>query len=401
MGEKLKIVILGGGYAGLLTAITLQKKVHKKRASITLVNKYDYHYLTTKIHEAGAGTLDSKNIRFPITELIDTERVNFIQDEVIGINSLRKIVSLKNGLLSYDYLVAAIGGSPQTFYIPGLEENAFFLFDFEGTERLKNHIENEFSLYRHDHDEKRLSFVIGGAGFTGIEFLYEFTEHIPELCKKYDVQESQVKLICAEAADSLLNGYDSRMILDVRESLQHLLCEFRLGSGISSCSKDSVLFSDGSEIKANTIIWAGGVKGNSLFNDQGFKLLNGRVAVNQYLEVLDHKDIYVLGDASVSFTPEGEPIPPSAQIALQQGQYCGYHIASKVYGQIAKPFQYNHRGTVLSMGRKNATGIVYGCHIRGRFASFMKKVIELRYFYMLGGLSMLSKQIKVNVKNKK
>ncbi|MDP4083704.1 MAG: NAD(P)/FAD-dependent oxidoreductase [Bacillota bacterium] len=401
MSETQKIVILGGGYAGLLTAVTLQKKVHEKRAEITLVNKNDYHYLTTKIHESGAGTLDSEMVRYPISSLIDTERINFVQDEVMGIDLTKRQVLLKNGSLPYDYLVVGFGGIPQTFNIPGLEENAFFLFDFEGTEKLRNHIEKQFEEYMMDQDKSRLTFVIGGAGFTGIEFLYEMIEHIPALCRKYFIDESMVKVVCVEADDTLLKGYDPRMVNDVLASLQGVPCHFQLGLAVTSCKKGEVSFSDGSAIKTNTVIWAGGIKGNPLLKDLGFELINGRVKINKFLEVLGYKDIYVLGDASVCYSPEGKPYPPSAQIALQEGQYCGYNIACKIYGQPAKPFQYIHRGTVMSMGRKHATGVVYGNHINGRFGAFMKYVIEMRYFYMLGGVPFLFREWKKGIRNKR
>jgi len=395
MVNKEKIVILGGGYAGLLAAVTLQKKVHRKRADITLVNKNDYHYLTTKVHESGAGTIPPESIVYPIKELIDPERVNFIVDEVTGIDLGRKIVSLKNGKLSYDYIIITIGGVPQTFGLPGIKEHAFFLFDWEGTNRLRNHIEEQFEKYLEDRDERRLTFVVGGAGFSGMEFIYELTEKLPEMCEDYGIDEKLVKLVCVEANDDLLKGYEESMVKDAKKAAAKIPADFRTGIAISSCTEKEVLFADGSTIGTNTFIWAGGVKGNPLLEGLGFKTYrDGRVIVNEYCEVPGHRDVYVLGDASVSFSPDGKPYPPTAQIALQQGQYCGYNLAAKIYGVTAKPFKYIHRGTVMSMGHKNATGIVYGKPIHGRFASFMKWVIEKRYFLMLGGPRLLLKEIR-------
>ncbi|RDU38321.1 FAD-dependent oxidoreductase [Neobacillus piezotolerans] len=395
MVKKEKIVILGGGYAGLLTAVTLQKKVHGKRAEITLVNKNDYHYLTTKVHESGAGTIQAESIVFPIKELIDSERVNFIKDEVIGIDIATKTVTLKNNELNYDYLVLTIGGVPQTYGLPGVNEHAFFLFDWEGTNRLRWHIEEQIEKYLEDHDEKRLCFVIGGAGFSGMEFIYELTEKLPELCDEYGIGLDLVKVICVEAHDELLKGYESSMVKDAKKAFEKIPAEFRTGTTIASCTETEVRFTDGSTIETNTFIWAGGVKGNPLLEGLGFKTFrDGRVIVNEYCEVPGYRDVYVLGDASVSFSPEGNPYPPTAQIALQQGQYCGRNLAAKIYGVAIKPFKYIHRGTVMSMGHKNATGVVYGKAIHGRFASFMKWVIEKRYFFMLGGPRLLLKEIK-------
>lgn len=395
MVNKEKIVILGGGYAGLLAAVTLQKKVHGKRADITLVNKNDYHYLTTKVHESGAGTIPPESIVYPIKELIDPGRVNFIVDEVSGIDLGRKSVSLKNGELSYDYLVITIGGVPQTFGLPGVKEHAFFLFDWEGTNRLRDHIEEQFEKYLEDRDERRLTFVVGGAGFSGMEFIYELTEKLPEMCDDYGIDEQLVKLVCVEANDDLLKGYEDSMVKDAKKAAAKIPADFRTGIAISSCTENEVLFADGTSIGTNTFIWAGGVKGNPLLEELGFKTYrDGRVIVNEYCEVPGYRDVYVLGDASVSFSPDGNPYPPTAQIALQQGQYCGYNLAAKIYGFSAKPFKYIHRGTVMSMGHKNATGVVYGKPIHGRFASFMKWVIEKRYFLMLGGPRLLLKEIR-------
>ncbi|WP_059173783.1 NAD(P)/FAD-dependent oxidoreductase [Bacillus sp. FJAT-27445] len=395
MVKKEKIVILGGGYAGLLTAVTLQKKVHGKRAEITLVNKNDYHYLTTKVHESGAGTIPAQSIIFPIKELIDPERVNFIKDEVTGIDLATKTVLLKNIELQYDFLVITIGGVPQTFGLPGVKEHAFFLFDWEGTNRLRGHIEEQFKKYLEDHDEKRLRFVIGGAGFSGMEFIYELTEKLPELAHEFGIAEELVKVICVEANDDLLRGYDASMVKDAKKASEKIPAYFRTGTAITSCTESEVRFTDGSAIESNTFIWAGGVKGNPLLQNLGFKMYrDGRVLVNEYCEVPGYRDVYVLGDASASFSPEGTPYPPTAQIALQQGQYCGCSLAAKIYGVTLKPFKYIHRGTVMSMGHKNATGVVYGKAIHGRFASFMKWVIEKRYFLMLGGPRLLLKEIK-------
>jgi NADH dehydrogenase FAD-containing subunit len=204
---KRKVVILGGGNAGLMTAVTLQKKVHPSRIEIILVNKNDYHYFTTKVHEAGAGTVNPDAIKM-------------------------------------------------------------------------------------------------------------------------------------------------------------------------------------------TFIWAGGIKGNPLLEGLGLELLDGRVRLNEYCEVPGYHDVYVLGDTSVSLNEKGEPYPPTAQIAIQQGQYCAYSIAMKIYGQQVKPFHYIYRGMVLSLGKGNASGIVYNHHISGHIASFMKWVIEMRYYFMLGGTHLVRKQWK-------
>jgi NADH dehydrogenase len=391
--DKKKVVILGGGYAGLMTAVTLQKKVHPSRVEIFLVNNHDYHYITTKVHEAGAGTISHESILLPITELIDAERVTFIQDEVKKLDLERKRVECKNQELKFDYVVAAIGGTPKTFNISGLKEHGFFLFDWEGTYRLRKHIEEQFQQYS-QNPIGELNLVIGGTGFTGMEFIHELKNSIPALCEQYTVNPDNVHMIVVEPNQEILHGYPDLIVADAVNSLNKMSCEFIIGVPVTKVEKDKVILQDGREIPTTTIIWAGGIKGNPLFEGFGFELMDGRVKLNEYCEVPGFQDVYVLGDASVSFNDKGEPYPPTAQIAIQQGQYCAYNIAMKIYAQPVKPFHYIYRGTVMSLGKGKASGIVYDHHINGRFAAFMKWVIEMRYYFMLGGIPLVRKQWK-------
>ncbi|MCL6570384.1 MAG: NAD(P)/FAD-dependent oxidoreductase [Bacillus sp. (in: Bacteria)] len=391
--EKKKVVILGGGYAGLMTAVTLQKKVHPSRIEIYLVNNKDYHYITTKVHEAGAGTVNPDSIKLPIHELIDSERVTFIQDEVIGLDPERKKVLCKNKTLTYDYVVVGIGGAPKTFDIPGLEEHAFFLFNWEGTYRLRMHIEEQFQKFSQQPNGK-LNLVIGGTGFTGTEFIHELKKGIPALCQKYKVVPNDVQIIVVEPNQEVLQGYPDSIVRDAVTSFNDIGCEFKIGVPVTKVEKEKVILEDGMEILTKTFIWAGGVQGNPILEGIGFELLDGRVKLNEYCEVPGNHDVYVLGDTSVCFNEKGVPYPPTAQIAIQQGQYCAYNIAMKIYGQPAKPFHYIYRGMVLSLGKGNASGIVYNHHINGHFASFMKWVIEMRYYFMLGGIHLVRKHWK-------
>jgi NADH:ubiquinone reductase (H+-translocating) len=391
--DKKRIVILGGGYAGLMTAVTLQKKVHPSRVEIFLINKNIYHYFTTKVHKAGAGSVDPESIKMPITELIDSEKVTFIQDEVHGVDLERKIVKMAAHTLPFDYLVIGIGGAPKMLNIPGLKENAFFLFDWEGTYRLRKHLEAEFLEFSQQPTGK-LNIVIAGTGFTGMEFIHELKRSIPTFCMQYSVVPNDVRVIVVEACPEILSGYPEPIVMDAMTSLEHLDCEYKIGVSISKIEKERVILDDGLEIPTKTFIWAGGVTGNPLLEGLGLEMLGGRVKLNEYCGVPGHQDVFVLGDASVSFSEKGEAYPPTAQIAIQQGQYCAYNIAMKIYGQPVKPFHYIYRGMVLALGKGNASGIVFNHHISGHFAAFMKWVIEMRYYFMLGGLPLVRKQLK-------
>src|SRR5699024_3323482 len=120
-----KIVIIGAGYGGIMTAVRLQKKLRTSEAEVTLVNKNDYHYQSTALHETSAGTLHHDRTRVNITDVINTDKINFVKDTVVSIQPEEKKVTLENGELSYDYLIIGLGFESATFGIPGLDEHAF------------------------------------------------------------------------------------------------------------------------------------------------------------------------------------------------------------------------------------------------------------------------------------
>ena len=200
--KKPKIVVLGAGYGGLMTVTRLQKILGVNEAEIVLVNKNDYHYETTWLHEASAGTLHHDRVRYPILSVIDQNKVEFIQDTAVEIKTEEKKVILGNGEVSYDYLVIALGAESETFGIKGLKEYAFSIVNVNAARHIREHIELQFATYKSEEEkqEDRLKIVVGGAGFTGIEFLGELANRVPELCNEFDIDPHKVKLICVEAA---------------------------------------------------------------------------------------------------------------------------------------------------------------------------------------------------------
>jgi len=122
-----RIVILGAGYGGIVTALRLQKELNYNEADVTLVNKHDYHYITTHLHMPAAGTDNPQNAKVNILKLIDEFKIDFVKSTVLQIRPHEKKIILEDGSLSYDYLVVGLGGEPETFGIPGLKEHAMFI----------------------------------------------------------------------------------------------------------------------------------------------------------------------------------------------------------------------------------------------------------------------------------
>ncbi|WP_347321340.1 NAD(P)/FAD-dependent oxidoreductase [Rossellomorea sp. RS05] len=400
--RKPRVVVLGAGYAGLMTVTRLQKQLGTNDAEIILVNKNDYHYETTWLHEASAGTLHHDRVRYDIKGVVNTSKVNFLQASVEDIKVAEKKVVTDQGDVEYDYLVIGLGAEAETFGIQGLHEHAFTISNVNGARQIRDHIDLQFATYKAEGEinDERLTIVVGGAGFTGIEFLGELGNRVPELCKEYDIDQKKVRIVCVEAAPMILPGFDPELVKYARAALEKKGVEFSIGTPLKEAREGSVLIAKSEdeieELKAGTIVWAAGVRGSTLIEKSGIENMRARVKVNLDLRAPGHDDIFVLGDCSLMINEETErPYPPTAQIAMQQGETCARNIVALVHGKDQlENFKPDIKGTVCSLGEDDAIGVVYGKKLTGVKASFMKKVIDNRSLFMVGGPSLVFKKGK-------
>ncbi|MGF9906991.1 NAD(P)/FAD-dependent oxidoreductase [Brevibacillus porteri] len=392
-----KILILGAGYGGLLTTLQLQKKLNYNEAEITLVNKHNYHYITTWLHEPAAGTAPADHARVSLDGILNKDKVNFVKGTVKAIQPEEQTVTLENGeVLSYDYLVIGLGSEPETFGIEGLKEHAFSIRSINAVRNIREHIEYMFSKFKNEPDRTDyLTFVVGGAGFTGIEFCGELGDRLPELCREFDVDPELVKVYCIEAAPTALPGFDQELIQYAIDVLERKGIEFKIGTPIKQCTPDGVLLATGEEIKSKTVVWAAGVRGNSIVEKAGFEVMRGRVKVDEYLRAPGHENVFVVGDCALIFNEEGRPYPPTAQIAVQEGETLGENLAALVRGDLPQKFIPHLQGTLASLGKGEGIGQVGSKKLFGSTAAMMKKASDLRYLYKIGGVGLALKKVKL------
>lgn len=400
--ERKKVLVLGAGYAGLQTVTKLQKLVSNQDVDVTLINKNDYHYEATWLHETSAGTLNYEDALYPITNVIDRNKVNFVKAEVSKINKDAKTVETSNGIFEYDILVVALGFESETFGIEGMKEHALQIENINTSRRISKHIEDKFANYAasKEKDENDLAILVGGAGFTGVELLGELTERIPELCKKYGVDQSKVKITCVEAAPKMLPMFSENLVNYVVKYLEERGVEFKISTPIVACNEKGfvVKVNDVEQtLEANTAIWAAGVRGSKLMEESFDGVKRGRIVVKDDLSIDNYDDIFVIGDCSAVMAGEGDnkrPLPTTAQIAMQQGEHLAENIKNIFNGEKTEAFSYDDKGTVCSLGSRDGVGIVMGREITGKKAAFMKKVIDTRAIFKIGGIGLAYKKGK-------
>lgn len=388
-----KIVILGAGYGGIITSKKLEKLLRSGEADVTLINKHEYHYITTQLHKTGAGTAADRQIAMEIPELINPQKTNFIKGSVTGVDVTKQAVHLESGeTVEYDYLLIALGFDIETFGIPGIKENAFAIRSFRSTKAIYNQIIRQITLYKEDLDPSRLTFVVAGGGFTGVEMLGELAEGLPKLCKQYDVNFEDVKIVAVEAAPSVIPFFPKESVQYTTEVLEKFGINMFMSTKILECTPEKVIFENNIEIPTRTLIWSCGVKGNSIVQNFGLPLVKGKLPVDSFLRVKETKNIFSIGDCSLFMKDEKNALPPTAQVALQEADVCAKNIVAAVRGGSLNAFEYHHKGSVASIGTFAAVGKVGTFRLSGLFGAFMKQVIEARYLFNLGGPSLIFKQ---------
>jgi NADH:ubiquinone reductase (H+-translocating) len=385
-----KILIVGAGYGGVATAVGLEKQGQP----FTLVNKHDYHYFTTLMHETAGGRSERyEDYKADLGEILRADTSAIVVDTVQELRPQENKVIGENGEYDYEYCVVSLGNAPEYFGIPGMQENAFVLRSLDTAKRIHAHIEDQFATFQEDGDETKLKVIVGGAGLTGIELCGELADSLPELATRYDIPLDKVELINLEAAPTILPMLDEKL----REKATHILeskgVQLRTGTAIVKVNPDQVELKTGETIEAKTIIWTGGVRANPLIKEAGFETDNkGRAKVNEFLQSVDFSNVFVIGDSAWFTGPDGRPLPPTAQAAEQMGTHLVKNLRHGMNGEPMEPFQFHNLGTLASLGHELGVGSVKGMATTGVPASLMKEATKVKYLWHIGGMRMISKK---------
>ncbi|MEK4064376.1 MULTISPECIES: NAD(P)/FAD-dependent oxidoreductase [Paenibacillus] len=387
------IVILGAGYGGLLSALTVRKYMSKAEAKITVVNQYPTHQIITELHRLAAGSVEEKAVAMPLAKLFAGKDIDLKIAKVKSFSVESKQIALSDGTnLTYDALVAGLGSTTAYFGIPGLEQYSMVLKSAADANKIHGHIEDRIREYAKTGNEADATILIGGGGLTGVELVGEIADVLPKLTKRYGVDQKAIKLLLVEAGPKILPVLPDHLIERATSSLAARGVQFLTGLAVTNVEGNTIDLKDGQKIVANTFVWTGGVQGNPLIGESGLEVNRGRATVNEFLQSTSHADVFVAGDSAVVFAPDGRPYPPTAQIAWQMGELIGYNLYAYLNNKSLDTFSPVNSGTLASLGRKDGVAIIGGnsTPLKGLPATMMKEASNIRYLTHIKGLFSLA-----------
>ncbi|HYW83026.1 MAG TPA: FAD-dependent oxidoreductase, partial [Spirochaetia bacterium] len=211
-----RIVILGGGYGGVQAAKLLHRRLGGRRdIEITLIDARPFQTLMTELHEVACGRVEPESVLITYRKIFGATRVAVVTDRIRTIDFEKKELVSDTARYSYDYLLIGVGAEPEDFGLPGVRENAFMLWSFDDAITLRQHIEEVFREAASERDAQKrselLTFVVAGAGFTGIEVAGELKDQRRVMCRSYHIDESEVRIIVVEALGWILPNLPSKL----------------------------------------------------------------------------------------------------------------------------------------------------------------------------------------------
>ncbi|MBD8498444.1 NAD(P)/FAD-dependent oxidoreductase [Paenibacillus arenosi] len=377
-----KVLILGAGYGGLLSALTLRKYMTAEEAAITVVNRYPTHQIMTELHRLAADTISEQAIALPLHRLLQGKQVDICVDTVLSIQPDNNQVELESGTTYvYDVLVIALGSETAFYGIPGLRENSYTLKSIEDANRIRNHIKGRIEAYRNTKDTADMTIIVGGGGLTGVELVGELADMLPKWCSSMGVNPQDVRLYNIESSPTILQGFEAGLVTRAQTSLKKRGVHFINGAPVIEVQGNKVLLKDGQSMQANTLVWTGGVQGSEIVANCGIKVERGRAIVNSYLQSTSNAAIFVVGDSAIIDDEKGRPYPPSAQLAWQMGETVGYNMFAYLNNDSMQMFKPTISGKIASLGRKDAIASVgaSGIPFTGLPASLIKEASKMRY----------------------
>ena len=380
------VVIVGAGFGGLRAARALAKAPVR----ITLLDRNNYHLFQPLLYQVATAGLSPDEIAQPVRAILRSQRnLEFRLAEVRSANLAARRLDTDQGPLQYDYLILAAGGVTNTFGMQDVARHAFGLKSLEDAVTMRNHLLRLFEQAALENDPARrkalLTFVVAGGGPTGVECAGAISELAQVVLDKDlpNLAIQQPQIILLEAAQRLLPAMPERSGKFTIQALAEKGVEVRFGAAVDGYDGRVVRLKDGETLATHTLVWAAGVQAAPVVTALGLQSGSlGRVRVLPSLQVPDHPEVYLIGDAAHLEGEDGRPLPMVAPVAMQQGDHAARNLLRAAQGLPQQPFRYRDPGVMATIGRNRAVAKLGPIELRGWFAWLAWVVVHI--FQLIG-----------------
>ena len=383
-----RIVIIGGGFAG----IALAKKLKNQNVQVVLLDKHNYHNFQPLLYQVATGGLEAGSIAYPLRKVIQEYKDFYFRlTAVKEIDTVNQKVIAEIGELHYDYLVIATGSKTNYFGNKEIERNSMAMKTIPQSLNIRSLILENFEqavLTKDETDRNSLiNFVLVGAGPTGVELAGALAEMKKAILQKdypdLDIAKMQINLI--QNGDRILNTMTEKSSAEAEKFLNHLGVKIWKNVRVTNYDGRTITTNSDLTFETATVIWTAGVQGAAIAGLDAKSLVEKveRIRVNHFNQVVGYDTIFAIGDIASMETikyPQGHPM--MAQPALQQGRLLGENIIKLIANKPMKPFEYRDKGSMATIGRNLAVVDLPHYHFSGVFAWFVWMFVHL--FSLIG-----------------
>ncbi|RBQ18692.1 NAD(P)/FAD-dependent oxidoreductase [Spongiactinospora rosea] len=400
------ILIIGGGYVGLYTALRLQRKLRGSLRNgsvrITLVDPQSYMTYQPFLPEAAAGNLSPRHVVAPLRRVLP--KVRILNGRITKLNHAGRTATFEPNEgsareIGYDIVVMAAGSISRTLPIPGLTDIGIGFKTIGEAIGLRNRVLRQLDVAESTDDEevrrRALTFVVVGAGFAGVEALAELEDMAKDSTRYYrNIAPEDLRWVLVEATERVLPEVGPEMGRWTLGELRGRGIDVRLGTRLESCVNGHVVLSDGDAFEAETLVWTAGVKPSPVINATDLPLdERGRIKATTRLTVAGHPDAFTAGDIAgvPDVTNPGQYCAPNAQHAVRQAKVLADNIVRRLRGEELLEYRHKYVGSVAGLGLHEGVANVYGIKLRGLPAWFMHRT------YHLSRVPTLNRKVRVVV----
>lgn len=378
--KRKKVVIVGGGFAGLNVA----RKLAKSTSDVILVDKQNHHMFQPLFYQVASARLEPSSISFPFRAVFRKSRnVDFRYATVTGVRAEEHVLETSMGDIPYDELIIATGCRTNFFGNENLEKYTMAMKSTQQTIHIRNTILSKFEkIIFVDEKEKAelMNLVIVGAGPTGVELSGAFAEMkknvLPHDYPHYDF--SNLRIMLLEGSPNTLNAMSEVSRKWSRKYLEQMGVEVRTSTVVEDYDGHTLKLQGGEEIPTQSVIWAAGVTGNTLPGLKESAVFRSRYKVNRFSEVVNHPNVYAIGDIAYMETPKyPNGHPQLANVAINQGKTLARNLKRKWKGRELVPFEYVDKGSMATIGKHKAVVELPFLKMQGYFAWIIWMALHL------------------------